>query len=279
ECPWGSWSDRRRCKRCFSSCASCSGSRSDQCTSCQPGHHLTEGTNTCTASCGENYFLDHVPHALSAPSSLQGNRCQRSCVEGLYHESQGDKCKPCHKACATCAGAGADACSRCAEGFLMEEWRCVSSCSAGFYATEPSPEKADEHRMCRRCDASCLTCVGPSWGNCTSCSSGHSLQKGVCVVTTECTDGEYQDTDGACLTCDATCLKCKGPRSEDCISCASSRALDGGHCMEACARGKFLSGGQCHLCDHTCATCVDAGSANCTSCDTGKEETNNPRCV
>uniref|UniRef100_A0A8C6KVW4 Proprotein convertase subtilisin/kexin type 5a n=1 Tax=Nothobranchius furzeri TaxID=105023 RepID=A0A8C6KVW4_NOTFU len=287
ECPWGSWSDRRRCKRCFSSCASCSGSRSDQCTSCQPGHHLTEGTNTCTASCGENYFLDHDTNVCrkcsenclkctsfsictecKPDSSLQGNRCQRSCVEGLYHESQGDKCKPCHKACATCAGA--DACSRCAEGFLMEEWRCVSSCSAGFYATEPSPEKADEHRMCRRCDASCLTCVGPSWGNCTSCSSGHSLQKGVCVVTTECTDGEYQDTDGACLTCDATCLKCKGPRSEDCISCASSRALDGGHCMEACARGKFLSGGQCHLCDHTCATCVDAGSANCTSCDTDK---------
>lgn len=41
-----------------------------------------------------------------------------------------------------------------------------------------------------RCDASCLTCVGPSRGNCSSCSSGHSLQDGVCVVNTECTDGQ-----------------------------------------------------------------------------------------
>lgn len=151
----------------------------------------------------------------------------------------------------------------------MEEWRCVSSCSAGFYATEPNPEIADGHRICRRwahwcvfrcgrfvyllvaglilvvgfhvclclfwhscllllcacmewglvifsvcvfcvcvvrifvwrvhlftlcaplfrCDASCLTCVGPSRWNCSSCSSGHSLQRGACVANTECTDG------------------------------------------------------------------------------------------
>lgn len=32
----------------------------------------------------------------------------------------------------------------------MEEWRCVSSCSAGFYATKPNPEIADGHRICRR---------------------------------------------------------------------------------------------------------------------------------
>lgn len=59
ECPRGFWGDRRRCKRCYSSCESCTGSRSDQCTSCQPGHHLTEGANTCTAICGDNYYLDH----------------------------------------------------------------------------------------------------------------------------------------------------------------------------------------------------------------------------
>lgn len=47
-------------------------------------------------------------------------------------------------------GAGVEACNTCAEGYLMEEWRCVSSCSAGFYATEPNPEIADGHRICRR---------------------------------------------------------------------------------------------------------------------------------
>lgn len=163
-------------------------------------------------------------------------------------------------------GAGVQACNHCAEGYLMEEWTCVTSCSAGFFATEPNPEIADGHRICRRwahwcvfrcgwfvyllmagfilvvgfcpyvcvcafvpvlvfllcavfvvrchfrcsclwsvcvcahvfsrcalflrCDASCATCVGPSRGNCSSCSSGHSLQEGVCVVNTVCTDGQ-----------------------------------------------------------------------------------------
>ncbi|KAM4528249.1 proprotein convertase subtilisin/kexin type 5 [Odontesthes bonariensis] len=289
ECPRGFWGDRRRCKRCFSSCESCTGSRSDQCTSCLPGHHLTEGTNTCTATCRDNYFLDHdtnmcrkcsenclkctsysICTECKPDTSLQGNRCQRSCAAGFYHDTQEGVCKPCHEACATCAGAGAEACSHCAEGYLTEEWRCVSFCSAGFYATVPSPEIADGHRICRRCDASCLTCVGPSQGNCSSCSSGHSLQEGVCVVNTVCTDGEYHDSDGTCYACDATCLKCTGPRRQDCISCVSSKALDEGRCVEACAKGKYQSGGQCHLCDHTCATCVDAGPANCTSCDTDK---------
>nr|XP_019937280.1 PREDICTED: proprotein convertase subtilisin/kexin type 5-like [Paralichthys olivaceus] len=289
ECPKGFWGDRRRCKRCYYSCESCTGSRSDQCTTCQPGHHLTEGTSTCTAVCGDNYYLDHEANMCrkcgencvkctsfsictecSPDTSLQGNRCQRSCEPGFYHDRQGGTCEPCHKACATCAGAGVEACNRCAEGYLLEEWRCVSSCSASFYATEPSPEIADGHRICRRCDASCLTCVGPSRGNCSGCSSGHRLQEGVCVVDTVCTDGEYQDSDGKCHTCDATCLKCTGPRSEDCISCVSSRALDEGVCVMECAKGKYQSGGRCHLCDHTCATCTDAAPASCTSCDTDK---------
>ncbi|XP_036973955.1 proprotein convertase subtilisin/kexin type 5 isoform X3 [Acanthopagrus latus] len=289
ECPRGFWGDRRRCKRCFSSCVSCTGSRSDQCTSCIPGHYLTEGTNTCTAHCGDGYYLDHdanmcrkcsenclkctsysICTECKPDTSLQGNRCQQSCAPGFYHEKQEGACLPCHEACATCAGAGVEKCNRCAEGYLMEEWRCVPSCSAGFYATEPNPEIADGHRICRRCDASCLTCVGPSRGNCSSCSSGHSLQDGVCVVNTECTDGQYHDSSGKCHACDATCLKCTGPHGEDCISCVSSQALDDGRCVEECAKGKFRSGGRCHLCDHTCATCVDAGAANCTSCDTDK---------
>uniref|UniRef100_A0A3Q3AJ20 Proprotein convertase subtilisin/kexin type 5a n=1 Tax=Kryptolebias marmoratus TaxID=37003 RepID=A0A3Q3AJ20_KRYMA len=283
ECPRGFWGDRRHCKRCYSSCESCTGSRSDQCTSCQPGHHLTEEGSTCTATCGDSYYLDHDSNTCRRCSenclkctsysicteckedtSLQGNRCQRSCLDGSYYDTQEGECKLCDKACATCAGE-TEACSRCAEGFLMEEWRCVPSCSAGFYATQTSPEIADGHRICRRCDAGCLTCVGPSWANCSSCSSGHSLQEGACVVDTECTDGEYQDSGGACHPCHTTCLKCTGPQSKECISCDLESKGEIIH-----PTGKYQSGGQCHLCDHTCAKCVDAGPANCTSCDTDK---------
>uniref|UniRef100_A0A3Q2YQX4 Proprotein convertase subtilisin/kexin type 5a n=1 Tax=Hippocampus comes TaxID=109280 RepID=A0A3Q2YQX4_HIPCM len=46
------------------------------------------------------------------------------------------------------SGAGVEACTRCADGYLMEDWRCVASCSSGFFAV--IPEIADERRMCRR---------------------------------------------------------------------------------------------------------------------------------
>lgn len=45
-----------------------------------------------------------MPHPLPSRSSLQGNRCQRSCSAGYYHDKQEDECRPCHQACATCAG-------------------------------------------------------------------------------------------------------------------------------------------------------------------------------
>uniref|UniRef100_A0A8C7DNY7 Proprotein convertase subtilisin/kexin type 5a n=1 Tax=Oncorhynchus kisutch TaxID=8019 RepID=A0A8C7DNY7_ONCKI len=202
-CPVGFWGDRRRCKKCFSSCEICTGSRSDQCATCRAGHYLTEGTNSCTASCGDNYYLDHdanmcrkcsenclrctsanICTECKSGTSLLGNRCQRSCGPGSYHNEHESTCEPCHEACATCAGAGIEACNQCADGYLMEEWRCVSSCSVGFYATES---------ICwylLRCDSSCLTCVGAGKGNCSSCAGGYSLMDKVCMVSTVCGDGQ-----------------------------------------------------------------------------------------
>lgn len=60
ECPSGFFrDDKKRCKKCSSACETCVGSRSDQCTSCRAGYHLSEGTNMCVSSCSESYYLDH----------------------------------------------------------------------------------------------------------------------------------------------------------------------------------------------------------------------------
>lgn len=60
ECPSGFFrDDKKRCKKCSSACETCVGSRSDQCTSCRAGYHLSEGTNICVSSCSESSYLDH----------------------------------------------------------------------------------------------------------------------------------------------------------------------------------------------------------------------------
>ncbi|XP_041915930.1 proprotein convertase subtilisin/kexin type 5 isoform X1 [Alosa sapidissima] len=283
DCPEGFWGDRKRCKKCYSSCKTCEGSRSNQCTSCKPLHHFNENTSSCVTSCGDGYYVEHVGNVCRKCSencmrctsatictecmeghSLVGNKCQKSCAMGTYLSEEQGTCEPCHPACASCAGAGVEACKSCAEGYLVEEWKCVSSCSQGFYATQ----QGFDSKICRRCDASCLSCVGGGRGNCTGCMEGHTLQNGVCV--TECKEGEYQDEKGSCHACAATCHKCRGPSGSDCINCSPSLFLDEGQCVAGCPAGRYQAGGQCHLCDHTCAVCVDRGPANCSSCDTDK---------
>ncbi|XP_016148018.1 proprotein convertase subtilisin/kexin type 5-like [Sinocyclocheilus grahami] len=290
ECPSGYWGDKKRCKKCYSSCKSCLGSRSDQCTACKSGYHLNEEKNNCVTNCEDGYYLYHEENVCrkcnnencmkctsasictecSDGTSLVGNRCQKSCEVGRYYSEPEDSCEPCHPACATCAAAGLESCNRCAEGYLMENWRCVSSCSQGFYAVQPNSDSTDTQSTCKRCDASCLACVGPSKENCSECVDGHTLLDGVCVLSHNCVDGEYQDESGECQPCDESCHKCKGPTIVDCLSCSNTHWLDEGRCVVSCSNGKYPSSGQCHLCDHTCAQCVDAGPANCTSCDTDK---------
>lgn len=125
-------------------------------------------------------------------------------------------------------GTGIEACTKCAEGYLLEDWRCVLTCSSGYYLSEQTSDAGQVQRSCRkwvflpfnveprrsqtgievhiwfkgcrvisavlihhhRCDHSCYECLGPGERNCSSCVSGYNLEAGACVVSTICKDGE-----------------------------------------------------------------------------------------
>ncbi|MBN3318924.1 PCSK5 convertase, partial [Atractosteus spatula] len=294
ECPSGFFKDdKKRCKKCYSLCETCVGSRSDQCSSCKSGYYLNEETNSCVSSCPESFYLDNGKYLMNGKNcrkcsehckkctssqictecrpgmSLQGNKCVVSCDLGSYYNGHRKECEPCHRACATCAGTGSEACTKCAENYYMEEWRCVSNCSPGYYL-EQVIDNGDTQSICKKCDPSCYSCTGPGERNCSSCVSGYNLESGVCVVSTICKDGQYLDDQGKCHLCDATCYKCTGPDKDNCISCTKTRYFDGGHCLISCPKGKYPFNGQCHKCHHTCKECNDGEPYNCTSCDTDK---------
>ncbi|XP_010011899.1 PREDICTED: proprotein convertase subtilisin/kexin type 5-like, partial [Nestor notabilis] len=202
-CPAGHYSaDKKRCKKCSPNCETCVGGHSDQCMTCKSGYYLNEVTNSCITNCPDGFYLDknkivcrkcsencktcieyqictECKHGLS----LHGTKCAIRCEEGKYHN--GKECEPCHRSCATCAGAGVDACINCTQGYFMEDGRCVQSCSSGYYL-DHSTESG--YKSCKRCDASCLDCSGQGDRNCTSCPSGYNLDTGVCVVGTVCKD-------------------------------------------------------------------------------------------
>uniref|UniRef100_A0A672KCU5 Proprotein convertase subtilisin/kexin type 5-like n=1 Tax=Sinocyclocheilus grahami TaxID=75366 RepID=A0A672KCU5_SINGR len=139
-----------------------------------------------------NSYKNIKAHAdNSCVSALQGNKCQLSCEPGTYYNGHRRACEKCHSTCATCAGTGMEACNECAPGYYFEEWRCVSSCSVGYYLAEQTTDNGDVQKSCQKCDPTCYVCAGPGERNCSTCMSGYNLENGVCVVSTICKDGEY----------------------------------------------------------------------------------------
>ncbi|XP_074022904.1 proprotein convertase subtilisin/kexin type 5 isoform X1 [Numenius arquata] len=284
-CPPGHYNaDKKRCKKCSPNCETCVGGHSDQCMTCKSGYYLNEVTNSCITNCPDGFYLDKnkivcrkcsencktcVEYQICTECklglSLHGTKCAIRCEEGKYYN--GRECEPCHRSCATCAGAGVDACINCTQGYFMEDGRCVQSCSSGYYL-DHSTESG--YKSCKRCDASCLDCSGQGDRNCTSCPSGYNLDTGVCVVGTVCKDGEYLDDSQECQLCEASCQKCVGPELDKCISCPLTRVFDDGRCVMQCSRGKFEFKGQCHLCHHTCLDCSGSEPNKCTTCGTDR---------
>uniref|UniRef100_A0A669CL92 Proprotein convertase subtilisin/kexin type 5b n=1 Tax=Oreochromis niloticus TaxID=8128 RepID=A0A669CL92_ORENI len=212
ECPSGFFrDDRKRCKKCSSSCETCVGSRSDQCTTCRSGFNLIEGSHTCVANCPDGFYLDsdsnifrrcqenckkctasNICTECKPGMSLQANKCQMTCDPGTYYNGHRRTCEPCHRACATCAGTGVEACTKCADGYLLEDWRCVLTCSATYYLSEQTSDNGQVQRSCKKCDSSCYECLGPGERNCSSCNSGYNLEAGACVVSTICKDANEE---------------------------------------------------------------------------------------
>lgn len=202
-CPPGHYhADKKRCRKCAPNCESCFGSHGDQCISCKYGYFLNEDTSSCVTHCPDGSYQDTKKNLCRKCSencktctelhnctecrdglSLQGSRCSVTCEDGQYFNGQ--DCQPCHRFCATCAGAGADGCIKCTEGYFMEDGRCVQSCSISYYF-EHSSENG--YKSCKKCDTSCLTCNGPGFKNCTSCPSGYLLDLGTCQMGAICKD-------------------------------------------------------------------------------------------
>uniref|UniRef100_A0A8C6F9P2 Proprotein convertase subtilisin/kexin type 5 n=1 Tax=Monodon monoceros TaxID=40151 RepID=A0A8C6F9P2_MONMO len=284
-CPSGHYhADKKRCRKCAPSCESCFGSHGDQCLSCKYGYFLNEETNSCGTHCPDGSYQDTKKNLCRKcsencktctesdnctecreGSSLQGSRCAVACEDGRYFNGQ--DCQPCHRFCATCAGAGAGGCINCTEGYFMEDGRCVQSCSISHYFDHSSE---NGYKSCKKCDTSCLTCNGPGFKNCTSCPSGHLLDLGMCQMGAICKDGEYVDEHGLCQICEALCAKCWGPTQEDCTGCPSTRIFDDGRCVLNCPSGKFEFKNQCHPCHSTCQECQGDEPSNCTSCGVDK---------
>lgn len=278
QCDGGYYADGKgtACLPCSSLCATCHAS-SDRCTSCNSSYVLSSDSACVVAHC-----------------IVQSEGACRTCDNGYYRSSP-LSCRACSVECAQCSG-GADLCTACSEGFLLQNSRCVvpncasmrngecEACISGFYRETP--------QVCTRCQAPCAECAG-SPTHCTGCYTGYSLSGGQCVVLNcermagavckACVHGFFASSDGLqCSACALNCATCAGTAAS-CTSCTSNLMLDektrscvapncekmDGATCAACQEGFYPSvpSQTCVPCNAPCQTCL-GGADVCTSCST-----------
>ncbi|XP_057186302.1 proprotein convertase subtilisin/kexin type 6 isoform X2 [Triplophysa rosa] len=149
------YNGQRWCLKCHENCLKCLRD-ADRCTACHSGF------------------------------SLAGMTCVPECANGTYFNLEEMKCSLCHVSCSTCTGPGMEECIQCATDFLQQEWRCVRTCSPGYYRGESTGYSP---RMCRKCEENYLSCQGPGT-SCTQCKDGYSLVSRTCIMNSTCNNAD-----------------------------------------------------------------------------------------
>ena len=246
------------CGPCDSSCLTCNGAGPADCTSCNPGEYLLDG------SC---FFCNSTCLTCNGDGPTRCTSCQPPLrlSNGICYE--------CDTSCETCTGPGPTECD---------------SCITSNYLSGGS---------CYDCDGSCLTCSGPSASECTSCAEDEYLSGGACYPCddscqtcnagsssscTSCAFGEYLSS-GSCYECHDSCLSCSAAGDSACTACDPSEYLVSGSCYgchescltcdgagpnlcATCVSKKYMVGTSCYDCEATCGECTGGNFDECTAC-------------
>ncbi|EAS02591.2 zinc finger lsd1 subclass family protein (macronuclear) [Tetrahymena thermophila SB210] len=279
------------CQKCDISCFNCvSPGDSGSCTSCTGQLYLTK--NQCQQNCPPNQTKVTAPNnntcqpcdktcltcngttpnsctSCLAPDLFLSTTfsCVNTCNTNQYKNTQNQTCQPCHISCQTCKGPDNTDCLSCGGSFYLDTSKgiCSNSCPDKYY-------KNTSNNKCTQCDATCVSCSGPSSSECSSCDSPRFYQASTKQCVTDCLPSQFKDKQQrACKNCDQTCATCQGPYTNDCTSCQGQLYLDTteNKCTATCPLRFFknTSNNQCSKCDSSCYSCDGTQPFNCLSCE------------
>ncbi|EAR86511.2 zinc finger lsd1 subclass family protein (macronuclear) [Tetrahymena thermophila SB210] len=282
-------SDDKICKRCDTSCQTCSGELDTECETCFDGFNLLtlqDGKKKCII-CGDGYFKDSLGNCKeciencsvcdnestcqvckvnnSSPIYIdEKQQCLTSCDLNNGYFSYYDtvyKCEKCDANCQVCDNK--TICKKCVKNtYLILQANGVDvkcdTCLQNNYV-----DNGDQ--FCKKCNPSCLTCDGPLTNNCLTCDIKNGLYKYSDGTCGNCS-GNYRKDNLNCLKCDD---KCNGCDLNGCTSCASGFYFDGN--TKICnfcdiQDRKYINNGQCLKCNPKCQTCSGPNETDCLEC-------------
>lgn len=184
-CPDGYFSNfiTGLCEICHSSCLTCFGATSKDCTSCYKG-----------------YFLMTVAPDFS---------CVQACPASFWVDISSYTCKPCDSSCFSCDGSSSSDCLSCMNGRYILSGVCYETCPYATFGDSSSmscqaicPEFTYSDwssRVCLSCHKKCLNCFSLEENQCSQCFDGYFLQDSSCVQT--CSEEYFLDNDEkACIS-------------------------------------------------------------------------------
>jgi len=192
-CSSNDYIDGLLCKKCDSSCESCSGPFDIQCLTCTLPMVLYKGS--CIS-------IDYCPNSTYISiKNVQGFE-QITCID-------------CDKTCETCIGPYNTDCSSCSDtNKFINNGLCVNSCPLDKYQNEIN-------RLCIKCHESCSHCYGSESNQCLSCSNPQTylIENNTCA--SKCSSGKFPNKLSICESCGIYCDLCTGIR--ECGKCLEGR--------------------------------------------------------
>ena len=193
-CPIGYYGDSTfgECRKCDTTCQTCSGPGASQCIICSNSSIL---------------FLQ----SISPPSY-----CLSSCPLNSYPSLNNFTCLSCDASCLGCIGSTPNQCLSCNSGNFLQSnigpASCQSSCPNNTF-----PNQTDF--TCLQCDESCHSCIGALPTQCISCPTGmHLASPSPSNCINICPIGRFFNLNTSlCEACDPSCLSCNGPGPLLCI--------------------------------------------------------------
>lgn len=276
-----------KCKPCDSSCVTCSGKLKTDCKSCVDKETVAPNgeCKQCDSACKTCRGMT-ANECLSCDSNLYfvDSSCKDKCPNGYYPVENPIKvCLMCDIACSTCISGSQSDCTKCNGEYyfksvdtILKTGQCLKVCEQPL-VSNPSTKNCEKNcdsnqyldkktNICGSCNTTCLTCIGPSGKECTSCASPNFLFSLNCV--NNCSNGYYPDPNKRlCNICSSACINCKEANS--CVECASDVYLDVTfkNCTKCETKGYYIDKNEktCNPCYFSCLKCISTDT--CLECD------------
>jgi hypothetical protein len=275
------------CYPCHNTCATCTGSSSQECLTCYkttttallitpngqsecacPVNSMrdTNGKDcipvTCHGTCATCRGPANTDCLTCKPGLLFvfGDKCV--CPFGTYLNSVTFTCITCSPACASCTAGLATSCTTCKPTYYLDpDGSCKCPLGTIYSAGSCTPVSSSA------CYPSCLTCTTTLPTGCVTCPTNfYQAPDGSC----QCNSAGLLSTSTTpytCTICNIACVGCTGPANTECITCKPNSAVVSGQCV--CMMGYAMdpATGNCVPCPAACTTC--SSPTVCLSCATG----------